>query len=173
MSYFFIALFILLFAPLVLKEYNKDKGENSIAKAFNLIISLFLLYLFASTTKNELAWAFDQSQNISEKIFIEIGILPPYLSGLSWVLHVTFSFILSALIILVALRKEKYRKLFIKTLPFYWILNSINFYKFIIEKNDEVSTFEYLIPAILILKGIFVILIYVFYSRNFMKKLFQ
>jgi hypothetical protein len=173
MSYFFIALFILLFAPLVLKEYNKDKGENSLGKTFNLIISIFLLYLFASTTKNELYWAFDQSQNFNEKIFIEMGILPPNLSGLSWMLHVTFSFILAALIILVVLRKEKYRKLFIKILPFYWILNSINFYKFIIEKNDEVSAFEYLIPTILILNGIFVMLIYVFYTRNFIKKLFQ
>ncbi len=173
MSYFFIAVFILLLVPVILKEYNKDKGENSKAKTFNLIISLFLLYLFASTTKNELIWAFDQLHNFKEKVFIGIGILPPFLSGLSWLLYVTLSFILSALVILVVLRREKYRRVFINTLPFYWILNSINFYKFIIEKNDEVSTFEYLIPTILILNGIFVILLYVFYTRNFIKKLFQ
>lgn len=173
MNYIIITLFILLLAPVIFKEYNKDKGENSTAKTFNLIISLFLLYLFASTTKNELTWAFDQSQYSTERIFIEIGILPSYLSGLSWLLHVTFSFIMSGLIILVVLRSEKYRKLFINILPFYWILNSINFYKFIIGKNDEVSTFEYLIPAILILNGTFVFLIYVFYTRNFIKKLFQ
>lgn len=172
MSYFLVTLFVILLIPIVLKEY-KDIKESSYTKILNLVISLFLLYLFTSTTKKELVWAFDQTIFFKDKIFVEIGILTPILCGTTWLLHVTISFILSAMIVLIVLRREKSRKLFIKTLPVYWISNSINFYKFIILKKDEVSAFEYIIPVILILNGIFVILIYIFYTRKFVKKLFH
>jgi hypothetical protein len=154
-------------------KYKIDKGENNSAKFFNLTVSLFLLYSFSSTTKLELTQAFTGSQKLTEKVFVEVGILSPFVSGLSWLLYVTLSFVLSVIIIQVVFRKEKSRMIFLRILPFYWILNSINLYKYIIAKNDEVSNFDYLIPGILILNGIFVILIYVFYSRSFIKKFFQ
>lgn len=173
MSYFFIALFLLLFVPIILMRYNKDKGENNSAKVFNLIVSLFLLYSFSSTTKLELTQVFTESEKLTEKVFVEVGILSPFVSGFSWLLYVTLSFVLTVIIIQVALRKEKSRMILLRILPFYWILNSINVYKYIIPKNDSVSNSDYLIPGILILNGIFIILIYVFYSRNFIKIFFQ
>jgi hypothetical protein len=173
MSYFLIALFLLLFVPIILMRYNKDKGENNSAKVFNLIVSLFLLYSFAGTTKLELTQVFTGSQKLTEKVFVEVGILSPFISGFSWLLYVTLSFVLSVIIIQVAFRKEKSRKIFLRILPFYWILNSINVYKYIIPKNDVVSNSDYLIPGILILNSFFIILIYVFYSRSFVKKFFQ
>lgn len=154
-------------------RYNKDKGENNSAKVFNLIVSLFLLYSFSGTTKLELTQVFTGSQKLTEKVFVEVGILSPFVSGFSWLLYVTLSFVLSVIIIQVAFRKGKSRKIFLRILPFYWILNSINVYKYIIPKNDVVSNSDYLIPGILILNGFFVILIYVFYSRSFIKNFFQ
>lgn len=173
MSYFFIALFLLLFVPIILMKYKIDKGENNSAKFFNLAVSLFLLYSFSSTTKLELTQAFTGSHKLTEKVFVEVGILSPFVSGLSWLLYVTLSFVLSVIIIQVAFRKEKSRMIFLRILPFYWILNSINIYKYIIPKNDVVSNSDYLIPGILILNGFFIILIYVFYSRSFIKKFFK
>ncbi len=173
MSYFFIALFLLLFVPIILMRYNKDKGENNSAKVFNLIVSLCLLYFLTSTIKWELTKAFTGSQKLGEKIFVEVGILSPFVSGLSWILYIALSFVLAVVINLVIIRKENYRILFLRILPFYWVLNSIDLYKYIVAKNEAVSNSDYLIPGILILNGVFVILIYVFYSRSFIKKFFQ
>lgn len=166
-------LFLLLFIPIVLKAYKKDRGENGSAKFFNFTVSVILLYVFASETKRELNWAIYGPQKLIEKIFVEVGILSPFVNGLSWLLNASLSFVMSVLIIQIALRKEKSRRIFFQLLPFYWILNSLETYRYIISKNDVVSRFEYLLPGILFLDALFVILIYVFYSRAFINKFFQ
>jgi hypothetical protein len=172
MHYFFYVLFILLFVPVVKQEYNKDPGYNKSAKIFNLIISFLLLFLFSNQTKRELMWAFDEI-NIAEKVFIEYGILSPFLNALSWVLFVIFSFYLTILIIQIALRKEKSRLIFLKVLPIYCVLYSINSYRYLISKYTEVSNSYSLLPFIFVINSFIVVFVIYFYTRNFMKKFFQ
>jgi hypothetical protein len=115
----------------------------------------------------------DGTPNIAERVFIECGILSPSINGLSWVFFVILSFLLSVLIIQIALRKEKSRRIFLQVLPFYCVLKSINIYRHIIPKNDIVSNSDYLLPFILLLNGFIVIIITIFYTRSFIKKFFQ
>ncbi len=173
MYYFFFVLFLLLFIPIVNQEYNRDLGYNRSAKSFNLIVSLLLLFLFSNNTKGELILALDETPNIAEKVFVECGILSPSINGLSWVFYFILSFVLSVLIIQIALRKEKSRRIFLQVFPFYCVLESINIYRHIIPKNDVVSNSDYLIPFILSIYGFIVILITIFYTRSFIKKFFQ
>lgn len=172
MIYLSIALFLLIVLPVSIKEYQKDKGENISAKISNLIISLFLFQLYAGNIKENLYWFFDNKSEFKEDVLVQIGILTPFLSGLSWFLYLAMCFILTGLVILLVLRKEKYRIIFLRMLPFFYLIESANMYKYIV-KSNEIGNTDLLIPILLFLVGIFAFLLYIFYSSNFVKRFFQ
>lgn len=172
MIYFLYILFFLFFIPVVKQEYKKDLGYNKSAKTFNLIISFLLLLLFSNNTKRELTWVFDEI-NIAEKVFIQCGILSPFLNALSWILFIFFSFYLTVIIIQIALRKEKSRLIFLKVLPIYYVLYSINTYRYIISKYTEASDSYSLMPFIFVIYGFIVVIVIYFYTRSFIKIFFQ
>lgn len=172
MSYILFALLLVFFLPIFLKVYKKDKGENNLAKGINLVFSLLLFFLFVSITKNELSWVFNDFSQFSENVFVEIGILPSFLSGLSWLLFVIMSSLFSLLLLQLSLRKEKSRLLFLKLLPFFWIINSINIYRYIYIKYGVQVNPDYLIFKILLISGFLVFIMYIFYTNKYIKKVF-
>lgn len=173
MYFFFFILFLFLFTPVLKQEYKRDNGYNKSAKFVNLITSILLLFFVSGGTKRELNWAFDDIPNLMEKLFINIGILSPVLNALSWVLYIFLSFILSILLIGVALRKDTSKRLFLQVLPLYCLFYSINGYRYLISKYNEAGNTLYILLILFLAYSLIVILITVIYTRSFMKRFFH
>jgi hypothetical protein len=138
----------------------------------NFIISFFLFLLFAGELKKELYLLFTDYSILKEKVFANIGLLSPFVSGISWLFYLIICFLSLGFFILLILRKEKSRIFFIRMLPFLWVINSIHMYKYLVG-NNEFKNIDNLMSIILIIDGVFAILIYMFYSSRFVKKFFQ
>lgn len=172
MNYYSIAIFLIIVLPVALKKYQTDKVENILAKVLNLIISFLIFQLNTGYLKYTIYSLINNRSFLKEEVFVQTGILPPSVSGVFYILLIVMSFGLPIYAVLLALRIEKYRKRFLRLLPFAWIIESVNLYSKLIFDNGFEYKF-YVIPLLLLYIGFFIFLLYLFYTRKFVKRFFQ
>lgn len=172
MNYLTILLFVTLVIPFALKEYQKDRGKNTSAKVINIMVSFILFYHFANSLKAEFSMILSDPTIFQAMLQNNIGFLTPLLSTFSWFIYLILSFVLLGIVVLLALRKDKSRVLFLKIIPVIFIFKSIHLYKYFMNKSVEVSLSQALI-FILCIMGILCLSLYILYTRKFFKIFFQ
>ena len=171
MNYFSILIFVILVAPVALKEYQRDKGMNNWVKIINLFICFLLFGSFTNTVRNEVSILFSSTHEFKVMMQSNVGLLTPVLNGISWIIYLLLSFVLSINAVLLALRKEKSRVLFLRLIPILWIFESIHMYKYILNKLEIVrfGQLMYILFAI----GIICLILFILYTSKPFKSFFQ
>ncbi len=172
MSYFAILIFSIVVLPKALREYKKDKNKNTTAKYLNLLLSILIFTIYISSVKIELREYLFNLEEFYRSYQSKIGFIPSGIGKLVWIFYVLICIVISWLSVLLALRKEYARKLFLKLLPVLWILESIQLYKYALKNFSTIDT-KYLFLYILILLGIIIFTFFLLYYSRLMKSFFQ
>jgi hypothetical protein len=172
MNYITILIFAVFVIPIALKEYQRDKGMNNWVKIINVFVCFILFYSFTNTVRDGIFLLFSNTGEFKEMMQSEIGFLSPTLNAISWFIFVILSFILTANVVLLTLRKEKSRILFLRLIPVLWIFKSIDLYKYFLKnikdvRSDQASIF--LFTAI----GIICLILFILYTSKPFKSFFQ
>ena len=172
MNYLSIILFALFVIPFALKEYQKDKGSNLTPKIINVVISFLIFHIYINTLRKGVYEILGNITNIKDEMFTQVGFLPPFLNGSTWLIYLILCFVLCGTAILLALRKEKTRIFFIRFLPVIWIFESINIYKYIY-KNIGTENTKYLFVFVFATVGIVGLVLFWIYSGKAFRKFFK
>lgn len=132
---------LFVFLPAI-KIYNKDKGDFKWPKALNLIISFLLFLLFTNNLRNEIAIVLLNSSKIYSLYYRPLGLIGPNLNFSLWISYLLLSLILAGIVISLAFRNERGRKLFLRIIPFMWILDSVHFYSYFDYSYLDVKMFD-------------------------------
>ncbi len=162
----------MLVVPFALKEYGKDKGRNKWVKIINIIITFGLFYSFTNSLREEISLLFFNFDGFKKILYDGIDFLTPELNILFWVLYVILSFVLSANVVLLALRKEKSRVFFLWLIPVLWILKSIHLYNYFISHLEK-ARYNQAFVFVFTMIGIMCLIIYLLYSSKSFKTFFQ
>lgn len=167
-----IVIFILFVYPFAKNEYAKDKGIHIWAKIINLFLSFLLFLNYVGNVKRSIIKLFEDQSYFITEVYNQIGILTPAISVFSWMLYLLMSLSIVIIFLQLPARKERLRKVLIKMLPFFWIIESIHEYKYWFMNNTGNDS-EYIIPIIMFIVGVPVCILYLIYTRRFVKEFFQ
>ncbi|MDD3774619.1 MAG: hypothetical protein PHV08_01535 [Sulfurovaceae bacterium] len=117
---------ILLFT---LHRTNSSLGKIDGKTGF---VHAFLLWIFLmsfSTSFKMLGWAFGHTSDIKKYFYIPVGPIPDWFNLIMWAAFLVFGIAAMLLTFELAKRKEKYRKIFVKLLPIFYLLSVYEFAK--------------------------------------------
>lgn len=172
MNYITILIFVIFVIPVTLKEYQRDKGMNNWTKVINVFVCFLLFYSFSNAIRDEILLLFSNIGEFKKIAQSEIGFLSPMLNMIFWVIFIILSFVLLANVVLLALRKEKSRILFLRLIPVFWIFKSIDLYKYFLKNIKNVRGDQALIFLFTII-GIICLVLFLLYSSKPFKSFFQ
>ena len=172
MIFYSILIYALFVYPLAKNEYHKDRNMHILAKVVNMMISFFLFHNYIGNTKESFLMILkDQSKFLNEN-FNHIGILPSSVSIFFWALYLAMSITIVVIALKLPLRKDKSRRMLIRMLPYFWLIESVHDYKYFVIHNSEIKDPNIILIALFVVL-VPTILLYVVYTRRFILVFFQ
>jgi hypothetical protein len=134
-------------------------------------VLLWLFLMTFSTSVKMLGWSLGHIDEIEKYFYIPIGPIPNWLNLTMWLLFLVFGLFATYLSFKLASRKEKFRKIFVKFIPIFYILNVYEFVKsfFINASKENLSLWLAISIGLIIIAIPFGLMLY-FYSRESVKE---
>lgn len=160
---------LLLYVSVIVWGFKINFTERKfiVPKIMNLIIMLTFLYFLANNEIFTLTSFVYNIKSIMTKEYVTVGIISSEISLIIFILNLIIALILSISIVGIIGLKGKYRIIFIKTLPFYLLINLLETYKFFI-RQQESEHYKYFGIGLILITGLIIIL----YSSRFLRKIF-
>jgi len=139
-------------------------------------IHAFILWAFLMETTHSvemLAWSIAYSSSIKSHFYIAIGPMPNWLNLTTWGLYILLGVIGMFVVIGMALRYEKARKLFMITMPVLLVSSGIEIWKdFYQDGLGLQDPLLVTVVAVIFYSVIQIAILYYFYSKENVKKIF-
>ena len=116
------------------KALGKIEGKSGFVHA--LLLWIFLISF--STSFQMLGWALRHVGDIEKHFYIPVGPIPEWFNLAMWATFLCFGIVAVFLTFGVATRKEKYRRIFVRLLPVFYLLGVYEFAKsFYLEESTK------------------------------------
>ena len=154
----------------ILYKTNNNQGKIKGKKNLIHIILLWLFLMTFSTSFKMLGWAVGHTSDIMKYFYISLDFIPAWINLTMWVLNLLFGILAIIIALQMAKRKKKYRDIFIKLLPIFYLLSTFEFIRgFWQAGSTENLSMIYVILSGLLLMSIFFGTLYYFYNRDDVK----
>lgn len=172
MTYKFIIIFVFVYVLQfgILKNiYLFDKGSFRIAKAINLLISVFIFWTISSNGNNFFTMLNDYG-SFRDNIYIDAGAISPNINFVAKILSNLLDIVLFVTAFNLSRRSAKYRKVFLTILPLWAILWTIDINRFFfLTYGSDYEYSNYIIWVGFIITLIQFVPIYLIYNSNVFK----
>ncbi|MBW6497258.1 MAG: hypothetical protein K0B09_02605 [Bacteroidales bacterium] len=151
--------------------YNKDKGQYRWVKFLNLLITFLLVYDKGNNTRLNFLFLKENISNLSNEIYIQIGIIPPIINYLGFFLDSIFTFLFLTAMIGLGLRNKKvYESLWIIIpigIPFLIIGSHFRTYETFKEMAPHWTDLKIFIFNLLFTASYWIVFLVVYRSKKF------
>jgi len=172
MIFYSVIIFVLIVYPLAKNEYHKDRNMHILAKVVNMLLSFFLFHNYIGNIKESFLMILNDHSKFLNENYNHVGVLSPSVSLFFWALYLIMSIPIVVISLKLPLRNDKSRRMLIRMLPYFWLIESVHDYKYFVIHNSDIK------DPIIILIALFVILVpivllYIVYTRRFILVFFQ
>lgn len=141
------------------------------------VVHTFLLWIFLmsfSTSFKMLGWALGHTSDIKKYFYIPVGLIPDWFNLIMWAAFLVFGIAAMFLTFGLAKRKEKHRKIFVKLLPIFYLLNVYEFAKsfYLAGSTKDVSVLFAVTIGLLVIAIPFGSMLYFYNKESVKEKIF-